>query len=45
MPIFMDLHVLPEGITAQDIAEMHQEDLKIEHHFHCRGLTPIICFG
>lgn len=39
MPIFMDLHVLPEGITAQDIAEMHQEDLKIEHHFHCRGLT------
>ncbi len=39
MPIYMDLHELPEGITAHDIAEMHQEDLKIEHLFNCRGLT------
>jgi len=39
MPIYMDLHDLPEGITAKDIAEMHQEDLKIEHTYNCRGLT------
>lgn len=39
MPIYMDLHDLPEGITAKDIAEMHQEDLKIEHKYNCRGLT------
>jgi len=39
MPIFMDLHELPNGITAKDIAEMHQEDLKIEHKYNCRGLT------
>lgn len=35
----MDLHELPNGITAKDIAEMHQEDLKIEHKYNCRGLT------
>lgn len=39
MPIYMDLHDLPDGITAKDIAEMHQEDLKIEHKYNCRGLT------
>ena len=35
----MDLHELPNGITAKDIAEMHQADLKIEHKYNCRGLT------
>lgn len=39
MPIFMDLHDLPNGTTAKEIAEMHQEDLKIEHKYNCRGLT------
>lgn len=39
MPIYMDFHDLPDGVTAAHIAEMHQADLKIEHKYNCRGLT------
>lgn len=39
MPIYMDFHDLPDSVTAKDIAEMHQADLKIEHNYNCRGLT------
>jgi AraC-like DNA-binding protein len=39
MPIYMDFHDLPEGVTSRQIAEMHQADLKIEHKYDCRGLT------
>jgi len=39
MPIFMDRHDVPEKITAEDIAKMHQEDLKVQDQFGCRGLT------
>jgi AraC-like DNA-binding protein len=39
MPLFLDLHHLPEGITAAHVAEMHQADLDIEHKYNCRGLT------
>lgn len=39
MPLFLDLHELPEGITAAHVAEMHQADLDIEHKYNCRGLT------
>lgn len=39
MPIFMDFHDLPEGLTAKHVAEMHQADLDIEHKYNCRGLT------
>tara|TARA_R110002167_G_scaffold117623_12_gene293698 strand:+ start:791 stop:1879 length:1089 start_codon:yes stop_codon:yes gene_type:complete len=39
MPLFLDLHDLPDGITAQHVAEMHQADLDIEHKYNCRGLT------
>lgn len=35
----MDRHEIPATITAEDIAKMHQADLKIEHEFNCRGLT------
>ncbi len=35
----MDRHEMPEHLTAKDIAQMHQADLKIEHKFNCRGLT------
>ena len=38
MPIYMDRHDLP-NITAQDVASAHQEDLKIQHEYGCRGLT------
>ena len=39
MPIYMDFHDLPNGVSAKDVAEMHQADLKIEHKYNCRGLT------
>ena len=39
MPLFLDLHELPEGITAKHVAEMHQADLDFEHKYNCRGLT------
>lgn len=39
MPIYLDLHEMPDGVTAAHVAEMHQADLKIEHEFNCRGLT------
>ncbi len=39
MPIFMDFHELPKGVSAKHVAEMHQADLRIEHRYNCRGLT------
>ncbi len=39
MPIFMDRHDVSESVTAELIAQLHQEDLKVQHHFGCRGLT------
>ncbi len=38
MPIYMDRHDL-EKVTAKDVAEAHREDLKIQHNYHCKGLT------
>lgn len=39
MPIYMDRHDLPEAITAEHVAKIHQEDLKLQHKFGCQGLT------
>ncbi len=39
MPIFMDRHDVSETVTAEHVAQIHQEDLKIQHKFACRGLT------
>ena len=39
MPLFLDLHNLPDGVTAAHVAEMHKADLDIEHKYNCRGLT------
>lgn len=39
MPIFMDRHDIPKGVTSAHVAEMHQEDLKIQHLYGCKGLT------
>ncbi|WP_282049864.1 nickel-binding protein [Maribacter aquivivus] len=39
MPLFLDLHDLPVGVTAAHVAEMHKADLDIEHEYGCRGLT------
>ncbi len=38
MPIFMDRHDIP-GVSAKAVAAAHQEDLKIQHEFDCKGLT------
>ena len=35
----MDRHDLPESVNAEHVAHIHQEDLKIEHEFGCKGLT------
>ena len=39
MPIFMDRHDVSEAVTAEIVAQIHQEDLKIQDEFGCRGLT------
>ncbi len=39
MPIYMDRHDLSDAVTAEHIARLHQEDLKIQDQFGCRGLT------
>lgn len=39
MPIYMDRHDLPESVNAAHVAQIHQEDLKIEHEYGCKGLT------
>jgi AraC-like DNA-binding protein len=38
MPIYMDRHDVSEA-TAEHVAQLHQQDLKIQHQFGCRGLT------
>lgn len=35
----MDRHDIPKEITAEHVAKMHQEDLKVEHLYGCRGIT------
>jgi AraC-like DNA-binding protein len=35
----MDRHDVSETVTAENLAQLHQEDLKIQDHFKCRGLT------
>lgn len=39
MPIFMDRHDVSEAVTAEHIANLHQQDLKIQDQFGCKGLT------
>lgn len=39
MPIYMDRHEMPEGVTKEHVAQMHQEDLKVQHLFNCTGMT------
>ena len=35
----MDRHDVSEAVTAEIVAHIHQEDLKIQDQFGCRGLT------
>ena len=39
MPLFMDRHDVSPTVTAEIVAQLHHEDLKIQHLFNCRGLT------
>ena len=39
MPIYMDRHDVSETVTAENVAQLHKADLKIQHQFDCRGLT------
>ncbi len=39
MPIYMDRHDVSEEVTAEMVAHLHQEDLKIQHKYNCKGLT------
>ncbi|SHO62641.1 nickel-binding protein [Algoriphagus zhangzhouensis] len=39
MPIYMDRHDVSKEVTAESVAHLHQEDLKIQHNYNCRGLT------
>lgn len=39
MPIYMDRHDLPESVSAEEVARLHQEDLKVEDEYGCKGLT------
>jgi AraC-like DNA-binding protein len=39
MPIYMDRHDVSELVTAENIAQLHQADIKVQDQFGCRGLT------
>lgn len=39
MPIYMDRHDVSKGVTAEDVAALHNEDLLIQHKFCCKGLS------
>ena len=39
MPIFMDRHDISEKVTAGNVANLHQQDLKVQHLFNCKALT------
>ena len=39
MPIYMDRHDVSENVTAENVAQLHQADIKIQDKFNCRGLT------
>ena len=44
MPIYMDRHDVSEAVTAENVAQLHREDLKIEHQFNCI-FDILSCFG
>ncbi len=39
MPIYMDRHDVSKEVTAESVARLHIEDLKVQHNYNCRGLT------
>ena len=39
MAIYMDRHDVSADVTAEIVARLHQEDLKVQHLYGCKGLT------
>lgn len=39
MPIYMDRHDVSNNVTAEIVAQIHQEDLKIQDQYGCKGMT------
>jgi AraC-like DNA-binding protein len=39
MPIYMDRHDISKTVTAEQVAELHRQDLKVQHRYGCRALT------
>jgi len=39
MPLYMDRHDIPDEIKPEHVALMHQEDLKVQHLYGCKGMT------
>jgi AraC-like DNA-binding protein len=35
----MDRHDVSKEVTAESVARLHLEDLKVQHNYNCRGLT------
>ncbi|PYK15465.1 MAG: DUF4242 domain-containing protein, partial [Verrucomicrobia bacterium] len=33
MPLYMDIHNLPEGTTAEDVAKAHAKDMKTQRKY------------
>jgi hypothetical protein len=38
MPLYMDVHTITEGVTADDVAKAHLEDLRVEGKHDVRYL-------
>ncbi len=39
MPIYMDRFEIPKEKSAEYVAQMHREDLRVEHLYGCKGIT------
>ncbi len=39
MPIYMDRHDVSVEVTAENVAQLHIQDLKVQDKFDCKGLT------
>ncbi|KAA3436337.1 nickel-binding protein [Rufibacter hautae] len=39
MALYMDRHDVPETVTAETVAHIHQEDLKLQDKYGCKVLT------
>ncbi|TVZ14294.1 nickel-binding protein [Maribacter sp. MAR_2009_72] len=39
MPIYMDRHDVSQGVTAEDVADLHNQDLIVQHKYCCKGLS------